>query len=464
VVRFAIERAAWVAGDPSCVVAVFAVWFALVFAVARSEAQNVTGQLPPLRSVVTDPATLASPGNQGLSLNLTAFESYDDNDVLPGSQATSVPLPVYHRTGARTGGNAMLNYDWSHSGQRLSFGAHGVGGAHAYSTSKRVFSQAGGGFFISAPLGQRMQVSATTMARYAPYYNFGLFQGINGFGQGGAINGLDPDIDFAVAPSSSLNYSATTRLSYQLTRLTSAELHYETHGTAFSGGLGNFQSRYVGGRIRHELTRGLGAHFGYSYGRGTHGGIQGPELHNIDVGVDYSRGLAFTKGRTTVAFSVGSALAAGSYATSPRFVLDREHFRVTGTARVNREIGRTWSAHVMYRRGFEFVDIYNDVFFMDTVTTGLGGSIGRRMAAGVTGSYLHGAVGFAAGNRHEAFRGQASITYGLTSWASLYGQYSQYHFQLPTAVVLPSGFPSSLDRRSVRGGVTVRMQLLPRAR
>jgi hypothetical protein len=156
-------------------------------------------------------------------------------------------------------------------------------------------------------------------------------------------------------------------------------------------------------------------------------------------------------------------LASNSNASSPRLVLDREHLRLTGTARLNREVGRTWSASVFYRRGFEFVDVFTDVFFLDNITAGFGGKLGQRADAGVSGSYLSGSIGFGGGRRHEAFRGLATTRYHLTSWASCYAQYSFYQFHIPAAV-LPSGFPSSLDRRSVRAGVTVRMQLLPRAR
>ena len=98
-----------------------------------------------------------------------------------------------------------------------------------------------------------------------------------------------------------------------------------------------------GGRaLLAQLTPNAGFHLGYGYGAGRYPNIRGftqSGIHNIDVGLDYSRALSVSR-RTQFSFATGSALF---YANQGITVgADRRlDFALLGNANLTHEMGRT---------------------------------------------------------------------------------------------------------------------------
>src|SRR6185503_13127300 len=138
-----------------------------------------------------------------------------------------------------------------------------------------------------------------------------------------------------------------------------------------------------------------------------------------------SKALAFSR-RTTFRFSTGSTLMTRG-PTASQVVEGRRDFRLTGSASLNYQIGRSWSARLLYRRGWNYVDGLTDPLFEDAATAGVGGQISRRITAGVTASYMHGKMGFS-DQRYDSFNGSSVVRVALSRLASAYAQYVYYRY------------------------------------
>jgi hypothetical protein len=271
---------------------------------------------------------------------------------------------------------------------------------------------------------------------------------------------VDPNINQAVYPNRTYSYGLSTSLSYQLSRRSSLSLGYDQRYTDFPAGQQDLRDYTASARFGHRLTRDVGVHLGYSYGVAA---VQGPTtlpvVQNIDVGVDYSKALSFAR-RTTFNFTTGTTMLANPSSTlSPQ--AGRRYFDITGSASLDHEMGRTWSARLSYRRGWQFVDTFATPFFTDGVTAALGGSTGRRTTLGLLAAYVHGAIGISGPGQHQSYSGSATYNLKLSRWSSAYAQYSFYQYEFAdNTLSLPVGFPQSLDRHSVRIGFSISAPLL----
>jgi hypothetical protein len=202
----------------------------------------------------------------------------------------------------------------------------------------------------------------------------------------------------------------------------------------------------VGGRLSRNLTRDLSLVLGYTYQQST---FRQPtaaspiaRLHNVDMGVDYNHALGRTR-RTTIGFTTGSAAVQG--------VSQATEYRLTGNARLNREIGRTWHFTAAYYRGAGFVDGLQQPFFSDSMAVNLGGTVNRRVQLSFDGGYSTGQMGFpASSSQSDNYNGSARTTVALSRRATISGEYFFYHYRFGQATALPAGVPTRLDRQGVR--------------
>ena len=424
--------------------------------------QTVMVQMPPSRPIQTNPN---SQSGQGLTLSLSAYGAYDRNQVTSVVQTSTAPVatPVYFRNGARAGGDVGLNYGYSRQSTRASFGVSARTGANIYSLQTQPILTSAAGVYVRAPLGRRLSFTGTSTFSYAPYYNLGLFPGLAGTIDPADLSAtVDPNINQAIYPNHSYLYGLSTGLAYQLSKRSAISVGYDQQYTDFRDGQRDLRAYTANARYTRQFSRDLGLHVGYSYGvasfQGTNNTVL-PVIQNIDVGADYNKTLSFSR-RTRFSFSSGTAMMAnGSSPTSPQF--NRHYFNLTGSANLDYEIGRTWSARLSYRRGWQFVDTFAAPFFVDGVTAGLGGSAGRRGTFGASASYTYASVGAAGQGQHQGYSSNATYRLRFTSWMSGFAQYSYYQFDFPNNVAsLPAGFPQSLNRHVARVGFSMTAPLL----
>jgi outer membrane protein assembly factor BamA len=211
------------------------------------------------------------------------------------------------------------------------------------------------------------------------------------------------------------------------------------------------------GRLTIGVTRGLSARFGYTYRqRDYRDNPNGPSLrtHGLDLGIGYDRRLSLTR-KTTVSLSSGSSAVTG---------ISRTIYRLSGGARLDREIGRTWSGSIGYIRDVALVEPFSDPFFYDAVSTGLEGFINRRVQLRLLGGYAKGALAFSAQTRHETYSGTADLTFALSRYVAAGASYLYYHYYFNSAIGLPAGVPRQIDRQGVRVNIMLWAPLLYRAR
>ncbi|HUR00038.1 MAG TPA: hypothetical protein VM166_11335 [Gemmatimonadaceae bacterium] len=418
-----------------------------------------TSLAPPARFVLSDP--MAPSRDQGLELTLSASEAYDRNNLTPALQTSSqngvLTTPVYLKGGLHTRGQASLNYSYGKQGVRSSFSANANSAMSAYSKSDRVLVTAGADIAEGLSLGPRTSIQATQTFSYAPFYNFALFQGSNQLQEANLVTSAIPNIDFAAVATQTYRYGLTSGLTHQMSKRSSLGFNYGVNYTDF-GGIRGLIDQHAGVRYSQSLSQGLSLHLGYGHSIGDYAAIGvRPETHDIDIGVNYSKALSFSR-RTTFGFSTGSTLMTGG-STASQAVTGRKDFRLTGSARLNHQIGRTWSARLSYVRGWNYVDGFTHPLFEDSATVGVGGEISQRVTAGASASYVYGKIGFS-DQRYDSFSGSSVVRVAVSRVASVYAQYVFYRYQFPDPTALPPGFPSFFARNGARVGFSLRLPLV----
>jgi hypothetical protein len=256
--------------------------------------------------------------------------------------------------------------------------------------------------------------------------------------------------------------SQVTALTYtrDITRRTSAELHgrYSLSNSVGVDARGSdYSTAEAGGRLRFGLTRDLGLRLGYTYtdAQLARVGSHPYQNHNIDVGVDYSRALSFSR-RTTLAFSTGSAVTKDT---------NNSYVNLTGSARLNREFRRTWNASLAYSRGLNFSEVLAQPVFSDSLIAGVGGFVNRRVQFAANGGFSVGDVGLnSAKSRYSTYNANASLTTAITRHIGVVVDYLYYRYGFDDTRVLPLGYPSDLNRHDIRAYATLWAPVLYRAR
>src|SRR5207247_8172570 len=147
----------------------------------------------------------------------------------------------------------------------------------------------------------------------------------------------------------------------------------------------------------------------------------------LDLGIDYSRALSFSR---HTKFSFGSGSSALTEAQRTRYVL-------TGSATLTREIGRTWNARLTARRGLQLLEGFSGPVLSDSVTATFGGAVSRRISFSSSAATSSGDLGVTGGNRHySTVTGAAGVGVTLTRRLAFEGQYSYYRHRFADGVRL----------------------------
>jgi hypothetical protein len=443
---------------------------AVLLACCEPAVAQVTGATRPYRALFG--GSTANPDvRHSLDVSTSVSAGHEDN-TQPLSEANASLSPLL-QTGPFLGVSAAVGYVWQTPGVHI---------AGNVSTSTRYYEDVsdfigtthGASIGVAADVGRRGHVFANQSVSYAPSYLYsfstGLGQGIPGTVVGGG--------GFPLGDESIYVYDTTASASYSITRRGSIEglasYRYSDFGDVEGTRVEALRSSSVGGRFRQGLSRYASLRLGYVYRKGEYGFSRTSSstvLHEIDVGVDYARALSLTR-NTSIDFSSGSTLV-----NMPTLDLSidgrqesRLEFRLVAAAGVSHEMGRTWRARVGYDREVGFAEAFAQPVYADSVNVSLSGFFSRRVDLNVTGGFTSGEVGLGSTSRLSQAPDSVFRTWNLTArsryamgsmWA-LYGQFLYYSQDLGSAVIVPTGVPSVLERQTIQGGLTFWFPLMRR--
>lgn len=408
---------------------------------------------------------------QLLTANVSFGAGYDDNVFADQGSGGNIGVggggiagdPRSAKSGTYTHLAGGLNYAVNRT--RVSFNAS------ASATTRRYTNVAGPAVeglddFIGAYSGsvgaawrpsERSSFTVSQTVSLQPYITLGLFPPVFDIPAG---QQEDLTLDLDTVRQEHLAYDGTAGFTTSVGRRGSFSLGYSHRETKFDEGLLDLSYDTASTRYTHGIAKGLGLRIGYGYSIWRHPAdavdvdrdrTQG---HTIDAGVDFNRALSFSR-RTTFSFATG---------TSAIVDRDRTYYRITGNARLNHEIGRSWNAGVAYDRGLEFLETFRQPLFTDTVNGYYGGFISRRLQLRTGGGWSRGSLGLGASSDFDTYFANAGVTLGLTRLLALGVDSFYYRYRFTGDAELPLGLSPQLDRTGVRAYVTLWAPLVHRAR
>lgn len=437
---------------------------AAVLMPADARAQLIGADSPPPASERRPYRGLfGSPGDpdapQSLTLSASLFGAYDDN-VTAGLNNQQSLDPRLQRSGEYYAATAGLNYTLSLTGRRASFGLGSGVSASAYRfdgdtrTSPHAHLSANLGY----ALGNRTRLHVSEQVVYSRYYRFLLFPSLTGLDDDGALAG-DPDLELFERVA--LRYTTGAGLTHDFGARSSFGVSYGLGYVDYRDAeYPDWTSQSASVNFNRRLTANATLNLGYGYRTARAQEQEDParEVHNINVGVSYSRALSFSR-RTSFSFSTGSAMVVRDDLTVPD-ADPRARFRVIGNATLTHELGRTWTAQAAYARGLVFREGFDDPFLTDAVTASIGGFVSRRLDMSAQARWSFATVDRPGRNGYDSLAVTAGARYALSRFVALFARYVYYQYSFDPDVALDPGLARSLDRQGVRAGITASLPLI----
>jgi hypothetical protein len=396
---------------------------------------------------------------QSLVLSASLYGAHDDN-VSAGLSGRETFDPRLQRSGEYYGATTALAYSLAKNVGRASFGVNSGVGASGYYYDERRSVVPHGQVSASAslPLGRRNTVHLNQQVAYTRYYRFLLFPSPLGGDDDGALAG-DPDVELFARPA--VRYGTSVGFSHSFGSRSSLSFTYNHHYVdyledEFAGWRSQGAGIHYDRRLTAHATLNLG--YGYNVGSSIDGERRDREVHNLNVGLNYSRALSISR-RTSISFSTGSAILVRDDLNLPG-TDPRANFRLLGNAQLTHELGRTWTAQAAYHRGLMFREGFDDPFLTDGVTAAVGGFVTRRLDLSVVGRWSLATLDRAGRNGHDSMAASAQARFALAQFVALFARYVYYEYEFDADVPLDSGLPRSLDRRGVRVGITASLPLI----
>jgi hypothetical protein len=396
---------------------------------------------------------------QLLTVKFAVNGGYDDN-VLAGDSGGVSADP----RAAKSGGYGQAQSELSYSLNRKR-----VGFAASLGTTQRRYTSVLGNFLGTYSGGasgwfqvaKHTRLALTQSSSFQPFLSYSFFP-VPGAFEGELAEGdlppiENPSFDLAIGKENQWRHSASASLSQGLSSRATLSLGGSYNTANASQDSLDLKSYSYDGRLSLNISRGLGVHFGYGYRDGGYGGAtsNSPVVHNLDIGVDYSRPLSISR-RTKLQFGTGSAAMRD---------LDRTVYRITGNATLSYEFKRTWNAALNYKRDAGFLQNLRAPVFADAVSFSVGGMPTRRLQVATQIGAALGTVGVtASASGYNSYYGTASCNVALSRYAGLNVAYSYYQYSFDSSVELPQLSSRNLDRQSLQGGVTFWLPIVHRTR
>ena len=397
---------------------------------------------------------------QLLTVNASAGGGYDDNILIDQPGSIAVGDPRFAKSGMVGTFSGSASYSLDRSRLSLGLGASTSTRYYPSQDPQEFVSGQGADAHATFRLGRRSSLQATQSVSYQPYSFTSIlptaFAPLDGQAPSRTV-GVDAASTAYLGHESYLSYQTGVSFQQELSRRVSLMLGYDMvdSETAYSGG--DFRTRSGRAGLRYSLSKGLGVRLGYGYTGGDYSGDRRFHTSNIDAGVDYNRALSFSR-RTTVSFSTGS--------TALTDAQGNDRFEITGSARLNHEIGRSWNLWGSYDRQFSFIDALLTPALTDSFGAGFGGLFNRHVQWETTAVALIGNLGSSnvAGRSFDTYQGTSSLQIALMRNLSLVTSYSYYHYRYDANVVLPPGVAHNIDRQSVQTSISVWAPIFSRSR
>lgn len=322
---------------------------------------------------------------------------------------------------------------------------------------------------LSQPIGRRTTFNFSQDARASDMYRLELFPDLMS-DDPNALRQLDDQ--YSMVAVKTYSYVTSTGLSRMLSRRATIGANYRLRYVDSPNEAFNFMVHDAAATFQYELTKYGSLRAGYNYreaprysGSGTTEDENPFKSHGINIGIDYNRAFSLSGRRTSLTFSTGSALLA-----SAREEEDRNEERSTahlrpvlqGTVTLRRNLGRTWDAQASYRRIVHFIEGFTDPLFTESVSAGFGGQVGRYFRADATVAHAFGGVGRgkSAGKSYGSKSVSAQFARPLTRQLSMFTEYLYLRQHLGEDITLPAGFAHSLNRHSIRLGLSLGLPLI----
>jgi opacity protein-like surface antigen len=405
----------------------------------------------PYRGIFAPPADPSS--KQSLNLTGSVFGAYDD-DVYGGDSAGGAASD-FARRGTFAGAAAGIAYE--KRGDRFSGGLSSQAGVNQhFDNTFGLTDYYGAGGAFSGGLSRSTRIAASENITYSPQYLLGPLQPTVGPVEVG--DQLIPtQIDLGLFRQRVYLSSTAVQLTYDIGRRSSVDASYGlglVHYTE-SGGRPDYRVDAARAGFHRQLTRHATLRAGYGYQTAGHASASPStqtRLHTVDLGIDYERALSVSR-RTHFRFSTGSAIWAHD---DPQASNARDlSLRLTGNARLDHEIGRTWTAQLAYDRGLAFYEGFADPFLTDGVTADINGFLARRVRFSSAGSYSFGTVGAGNNRGFSLVSANAGLEYALTHTLALFTRYVYYRYDFDANVSVDPRLLRKFDRQGIRAGLAV---------
>lgn len=438
-----------------------------VWAQGSGNAPQPASERRPFRGIFGSPS---SPNPQSLVLSGSLFGSHDDN-VLAGLVDRNTQDWRVQRRGAYGAAHAGLDYAFSRTGTRVSFGAQTGGQVRYYRHTdlSNVAPHYNAGANLRVALSRSTTLSADHRFLYSREYRLSTFPAAAGEAFAEDVSSVaNPDYEIFQLPS--LRNSTRVSFTQNFGRRASLTAGYGLRSLDFLDDTADEQA--VNRQLRDYRTQSASVGFQYSRPFTPHTSLnlgyrlrisdsrQGtgepPAMHDVNAGLSYSRALSFSR-RTSLSFSTGSAVAVSEDILESE---SRMRVRLTGNLSLVHELGRTWTAQVVYNRGFTFHEGFNEPFFSDRVTAGIGGLVTRRLSLSADSAWVLSELNGGGRTGQTGFTGNARGTYALNRYLALFAQYLYYSYEFEGDVPLDPRFPRALDRQGIRVGITTSVPLL----
>ena len=389
----------------------------------------------------------ARSGAPGLTANVSLFGGHDDN-VVAGQQGSGINRQSVDGNYGSVLGELM----YTAVRRRATFFADGSSELRYFDTD-RDFQQMShrGSANVVLPVGRRNELSLRQGIRYSPYYQLDVSPSLPSFSDPEVPQDRPVDVNQSLEAIQSVRLDSDVSFNQPVGRGSMRYL-YGFRTARFDDETMDSTAQDASARYSRRVSRYATMRLGYGYQTVTHPTTHRGDLslHNIDVGLGYSRPLSFSR-RTTVGFSTGTGIA--RTATTVRY-------RLIADADAHHEIGRTWLLRAAYRQGLQVVELYPEPLFGYTVRGSLIGLLGTRSDVSIDVASSSGSFDSAReSGGYGAYHGSARFRRALTRTLAAYVEYSYYQYTVADGPTLTPFASQPFERHGIRVGLTLWLPL-----
>ncbi len=377
---------------------------------------------------------------QVLTVNGSAGPGYDTSPARAAAESNLPGIAVPYSTQGSLYNQFSGGLSYSAQLDRFSLGASLSSTARLYpqldstTTTSHALSS---GFGVN--LGKNTRITGAGAATYSSMRGFTPFVDLGdpALGQVAA-----PSLDYGTGRTAYYTYDVNTGLTQQLSKRSSLTLNYDRRASQFGNGLEDLTYQTGSFRFTRSLSRYLGLRLGYGITDARYRlNAASYRSDNLDIGVDYNRALSRSR-RTRISFSTGASSVRQD---------DSRRYDVIGSARLTREIGRTWNAELVYQRNVGFLDAVREPALYDGINFGITGLITRRLSFASSAGATRGAIGVTSrpSNGFDAWTGSAGLHTALTRHLALGVNYTFYRYNFEQGAALVTGLLPETNRHSV---------------